>query len=229
VVALLSEHEQDLGNFLTNDPKGRQVPLYLAQLAGHLAEEQASALKELSELQKNIEHIKDIVAMQQSFAKASGVMETINVTELVEDALRMNLSGLARHDIEVIKEFNDTPLITVEKHKVLQILVNLVSNAKHACDASAAQDKRLIIRTTNGEDRIRIAVCDNGVGIPPENLIRMFSHGFTTKKDGHGFGLHSGAIAAKEMQGSLTVHSEGLGLGAVFTLELPCRTPDSQG
>ena len=225
VVTLLSEHEHDLGDFLTNDPKGRQLPLYLAQLARHLAEEQASALKELSQLQKNIEHIKDIVAMQQSFAKASGVTETIHVTELVDDALRINSSALSRHDIEVIKEFNDTPLITVEKHKVLQILVNLVSNAKHACDASEAQDKKLTIRTTNGAGSIRVAVCDNGVGILPENLIRMFSHGFTTKKDGHGFGLHSGAIAAKEMGGSLTVHSEGPGLGAVFTLELPCRTP----
>jgi PAS domain S-box-containing protein len=224
VVSLLREHEGDLGTFLCRDPKGKQLPGYLAQLAEHLAGEQAAALKELAQLQNNIEHIKNIVTLQQALAKTSGVTETVNVTELVEDALRMNLGGRARHDIQVIKEFNDTPLLTVEKHKVLQILVNLVRNARHACEALDRPERKLTIRTTIGEDRVRIAVCDNGVGIPPENLLRIFSHGFTTKQDGHGFGLHSSALAAKEMDGSLTVHSAGPGQGATFTLELPCPT-----
>jgi signal transduction histidine kinase len=68
---------------------------------------------------------------------------------------------------------------------------------------------------------VSIIVRDNGIGIPPENLIKIFNHGFTTKRDGHGFGLHSGANAAKEMGGSLTAESNGPGLGATFTLELP--------
>jgi C4-dicarboxylate-specific signal transduction histidine kinase len=221
VVTLLREHEQDLGGFFTHNPKGRQVPVYLAQLAGHLAGERADALKELAQLQKHIEHIKDIVTMQQSFAKPSGVTEIVNVAELVEDALRMNSSGLARHDIQVFKEFKDTPLITVERHKLLQILVNLVRNAKHACDAAELHDRKLIIRTTNGGDCVRIVVGDNGVGIRSEDLVRIFSHGFSTKKDGHGFGLHSGALAARELGGSLSVHSNGPGQGAEFTLELP--------
>jgi PAS domain S-box-containing protein len=221
VVALLREHEKDLGDFLTNDPKGSQVQTYLAQLAGHLAGEQADALKELAQLQKNIEHIKDIVSMQQGLAKTSAMTEIVSVTDLVEDALKMNLSALARHDIQIIKEFKDTPLVTVDKHKVLQILVNLVRNAKQACHALALDDRKLTIRTTKVEDRVRIAVCDNGTGILPENLIRIFSHGFTTKMDGHGFGLHGAAIAAKEMGGSLKAQSDGPGKGATFTLELP--------
>jgi ligand-binding sensor domain-containing protein/signal transduction histidine kinase len=227
VVTLLREHEADLGVFLTNDAKGKQIPGYLAQLADHLAGERAEALKELAQLQKNIEHIKDIVTMQQSFAQASGMTEIVNVTDLVEDALKMNLSGLTRHEVKVIREFKDTPLVTVQKHKVLQIMVNLVSNARHACEASGLTDKTITIRTTNGGGHIRIAVCDNGIGIPPENMTRIFSHGFTTKKDGHGFGLHSGALAAKEMGGSLTVHSDGIGRGATFTLELPRTTNEN--
>jgi len=223
VVTLLREHEADLGAFLTSDAKGKQIPGYLAQLAGHLAGEQAGALKELAQLQKNIEHIKDIVTMQQSFARTSGVTEIVNVTDLVEDALKMNLSGLTRHEVQVIREFKDLPPLTVQKHKVLQILVNLVSNAKHACEASGLKGKKLTVRTTNGAGHVRIAVCDNGVGISPENLTRIFAHGFTTKKNGHGFGLHSGALAAKELGGSLTVSSEGTGRGATFTLELPCK------
>ena len=117
--------------------------------------------------------------------------------------------------------------MNLEKHKILQILVNLLRNAKHACQESDRADKRLTVRVINGDGRVRISVIDNGIGIPPENLIRIFSHGFTTKKDGHGFGLHSGALAAKEMDGSLTVHSDGPGQGSTFTLELPCPTPEN--
>jgi len=223
VVGMLREHGADLGTFITSHPKGKQVPGYLAQLAEHLNDEQAAALKELGLLQKNIEHIKDIVSMQQSFAKVSGVTETLQASDLVEDALRMNVTSLTRHDIQVIKEFEVVPPITTEKHKVMQILVNFVRNAKHSCDDSGRKDKRLTIRVSNGTDCVRIIVADNGVGIPPENLTRIFAHGFTTKKDGHGFGLHSGALAAKQLGGELLVHSDGPGQGATFTLELPLK------
>jgi PAS domain S-box-containing protein len=226
LVALLREHEADLAAFFTGDPKGRQVPAYLAQLAAHLAEEQAAVLAELDHLQKNIEHIKDIVAMQQSYAKVSGVCEEVSVVDLVEDTLRMNASALARHEVEVTREFDPhLPKITVEKHKVLQILVNLVRNAKHACDAAGRTGKRVTVRVRQENGRVQIAVFDNGIGIPAENLIRIFNHGFTTKKEGHGFGLHSGALAARTMGGSLHVHSDGPGQGAAFTLELPLAPP----
>ncbi|PYM11721.1 MAG: hypothetical protein DME18_13240, partial [Verrucomicrobia bacterium] len=183
---------------------------------------QSALLKELDLLKKNIEHIKEIVAMQQSYAKVSGVTEVVKVTDLVEDSLRMNAGALTRHEVRVIREFDPhLPEITVEKHKVLQILVNLVRNAKYACEESGRKDRLLTVKVTNGDDRVRIAVIDNGVGIPAENLTRIFSHGFTTRRDGHGFGLHSGALAAKEMGGALRVHSDGVGQGASFTLELP--------
>src|SRR5439155_15323102 len=138
------------------------------------------------------------------------------------DALRMNASSLARHDVQVFREYAaQVPEINVEKHKVLQTLVNLVRNAKEACDESGRADKRVTLRVTHDGDCVRIAVVDNGIGIPAENLTRIFNHGFTTRKDGHGFGLHSGALAAKEMGGELSMHSDGAGQGATFTLELP--------
>jgi signal transduction histidine kinase len=227
VVTMLREHEEDLGTFLTTDPKGKLLPGYLAHLAGHLVGEQAAALKELAQLQKHIEHIKHIVTLQQSFAKVSGFTETVQVNDLVEDALRMNASALARHDVKIIREFADVPPITVERHKVLQILVNLVSNAKYACNDSGGDGKQLTVRVYNGDGRIKIAIADNGIGIPPENLARIFNHGFTTKPDGHGFGLHSGALAARELGGSLSVRSDGTGKGAIFTLELPVEPESS--
>jgi len=228
IIALLREHEKDLGHFITEDAKGKQLPGYLAQLAEHLVTEQTTALDKLDRLHKNIEHIKEIVAMQQSYAKTSGVLESLPVVDLLEDAVRMNAGSMERHDVKVKREYADTPLVEVEKHKVLQILVNLIRNAKHACNDSGRPDKEIILRTVNGNDRIKIIVSDNGIGIPAENLTRIFNHGFTTRKNGHGFGLHSGALAAKEMGGSITVSSEGPGRGATFTLDLPLQQPKNR-
>jgi C4-dicarboxylate-specific signal transduction histidine kinase len=110
----------------------------------------------------------------------------------------------------------------VDKHKVLQILVNLVRNAKYACDESGKTDKQITLRVDVAEGGVRISVIDNGVGIPAENMGRLFTHGFTTRQSGHGFGLHSGALAAQELGGSLHAVSDGPGRGAAFILELPC-------
>ncbi|MGA3182024.1 MAG: PAS domain S-box protein [Verrucomicrobiota bacterium] len=228
VAALMQEHAPDLGEFMTSDPKGRLLPSYLEQLAEHLASEQAGALEELAGLEKNIDHIKDIVAMQQSYAKVSGMTQKINVLDLVEDALRMNDRALIRHDVKLVREYDTPgPEITVDKHKVMQILINLVRNAKYACDDSGRPEKRLVARVAQTPGTVKISIIDNGVGIPPENLTRIFNHGFTTRKNGHGFGLHSGALSAREMGGALVVQSEGLGKGATFTLELPLQPPAS--
>ena len=224
---LMQEHAHDIGTFMANDPKGRQLPDYLRQLADRLGDEQNYILTEITDLKKNVDHIKDIVVMQQGYAKVSGLSELVKVPDLVEDALRMNVSALERHNVVLAREYDPhLPEITVEKHKVLQILVNLIRNAKNACEESGEDEKRLTVRVTNGSDRVRIAITDNGVGIAPENQTRIFNHGFTTRKDGHGFGLHSGALAAKEMGGTLQAHSEGKGRGATFTLELPVARPE---
>ena len=222
---LLREHAGDPVAFFTADPRGRKLPDFLTKLAERLAEEQEDVLQELQLLGKNIDHIKEIVVMQQDYAKISGVTEVLKVTDLIEDSLRMNAGALMRHEVKVIREYDEVPWITLEKHKAVQILVNLIRNAKHACDASGTADKKVTIRVTHDQDRVRVSVSDNGVGIAPENLTRIFAHGFTTKKNGHGFGLHSGALAAQEMGGSLTVHSKGVGRGATFTLELPAKSP----
>jgi len=186
-------------------------------------------LDELDGLRKHIDHIKDIVAMQQNYARVSGVVETVAPAQLVEDALQLNAGALARHGVKLTREFQPVPLIAVEKHKVLQILVNLIRNAKYALDEGHSEEKRLRVRITAPQDeRVRIEVIDNGVGIPSENLTRIFQHGFSTRKDGHGFGLHSGALTAKELGGHLTGHSAGPDTGATFTLELPLVGPRSE-
>ncbi|HWN96242.1 MAG TPA: PAS domain-containing protein [Methylomirabilota bacterium] len=221
--AMLREQNGHLADFLISDPKGKLLPDYLSNVADQLARDQTDLIAEMASVAEHIEHIKEIVAMQQSYGKVSGAYENLSAGELVDDALRMNAAAFDRHRIQMVREIDDNvPTVCVDRHKVLQILINLLRNAKYALDRQSAYDKRLVIRVgLAAPDRVQITVRDNGAGIAPENLIKIFNHGFTTKKDGHGFGLHSGANAAKEMGGSLTVHSAGLGQGAVFTLDLP--------
>jgi PAS domain S-box-containing protein len=228
---LLRDHADDTAAFLTTDPKGQRLPEFLIKLGDHIAAEQRNWQQELEGLGKNIEHIKEIVSMQQSYARLAGASEVLDAAELLEDALRINSGALGRHGVTLVREFQKTPPVLVDKHKVLQILINLVRNAKYAMDATGRSDKTLTVAILPGnESNVRIQVRDNGTGIPPENLARIFQHGFTTKKDGHGFGLHSSANAAREMGGNLTAHSDGPDTGATFILELPvsispARTP----
>jgi PAS domain S-box-containing protein len=223
---LLKDKGADLAAFVTSDERGRQIPEYLASLGEQLANDQKMALEELGSLRDNLEHIKDTVAMQQSYAKLCGVTETVAVDALVEDGLRLNAGAFVRHGVTLKREFEPVPRITVDKHKVLQILVNLVRNAKYACDESGRPDKLLTLRIGPAPSGIRISVIDNGVGIPKENMARLFTHGFTTRASGHGFGLHSGALAAQELGGTLHAESEGPGRGASFVLELPIEPRD---
>jgi PAS domain S-box-containing protein len=224
--ALLQEHAHDLPEFLRNDAKGKMLPGYLADLAETLAHEKEDLLEEVESLVGKVKHIKEIVGMQQSYARVSGLPEECRIEDLMETAVRINADSLVRHQVRLVRDYEDLPPVLVQKHKVLQILVNLLSNAKYACDESGSPDKQVILRIANGDNRCKISVIDNGIGIPAENLTRIFSHGFTTKKDGHGFGLHSGALAAQEMGGRLTVLSDGPGRGSTFTLDLPLHPPE---
>jgi PAS domain S-box-containing protein len=221
--SMLREQNGQLAAFLTTDPKGKLLPEYLANLGDQLAEEQVKLVEKMDAVARNIEHIKEIVAMQQSYARVSGAYEQLPVADLVEDALRINIAAFDRHGIELIRQFDENlPTVCVDRHKVLQILINLFRNAKHAMEGMRKEDKRLCIRISMATpERLKVSIQDNGMGIPPENLTRIFNHGFTTKKNGHGFGLHSGANAAKEMGGSLVGYSDGAGKGAEFVLELP--------
>ena len=223
VTNLLREHTSDLGKYISSDAKGKQLPTYLISLTEHLSEEHVDMINELAILIKNVEHIKHIVSMQQSYAKVSGMIEAVSPKDLVDDALQINAPSFARNGIKVIRKDDDSlPLVAVEKHKVLQILVNLLRNSKNAMEDVPRKERKITVNIAlNGQNKVKITLRDQGCGIAPDNLTKIFSHGFTTKTDGHGFGLHIGALAAQEMGGSLLAESDGPGKGASFILELP--------
>lgn len=224
VVQLLETHQGDLGRFFAEDEKARLLPGYLAQLDRAICEERQRMMEELANLSKSVDHIKEIVATQQAYAGPVGVLEQVHIVELVQDAIRMSGDSLLHHEIVVLTEFEATPEVLLDKHQMLQILLNLISNAKQAMSGRSCPAHQLTVRLAQaGAAAVRVQVADNGEGIAPENLGRVFTHGFTTRKSGHGFGLHSCILAAQSMGGTLKAHSDGVGRGATFTLELPLR------
>jgi len=218
---LLRAHEGNIGDFLLHDPSGQRILPYLDKLSQHLVQERDELSKEVEELVLHVGHVKDIVAMQQTYARTSGVLEKIAFHTLIEDALRITWAEMDRHGVHLRKDIEEVPSMTTDRNKILQILLNLLRNAKDAVKASDLPREVIVRLRSIGTDRLRLQVSDNGVGIAAENLARVFSHGFTTKKDGHGFGLHFGALTARQLGGSLIAESEGPSRGATLTLELP--------
>jgi signal transduction histidine kinase len=220
---MLREHAEDLGVFMTQDERGKMVPSYLEKLAKKMADEQLQMLTELTSLTRDIGHIKEIVTMQQSYARVTvDVREEVSLAELMDDALRIAGMPAVAADITIVRDYEAGARAVIDRHKALQILVNLVSNAKHAIRATPSRKGCLTARLRVMEGtKIRMEVSDDGVGIPEENLVKIFRHGFTTKPDGHGFGLHAGALAATQLGGTLTASSDGIGRGATFVLVVP--------
>ena len=190
-----------------------------------LAAERMTVIEELGLMARSVEHIRQIVQMQQTYARSTCVFEPVHPADIMEDALRVNLISFDRHNVQVQREFQEIGLVNLDKHKVLQILINLISNAKNACKQQSLNERHIVVRILSfeveGMQKIRFQIADNGIGINAENLTKIFSNGFTTRKEGHGFGLHTSANAASEMGGTLSAVSDGPGLGAVFTLDIP--------
>ncbi len=221
---MIQEQGDDLAAFLTRDPRGQKIPAYFVSLSEHLVGEQQTMLTHMADLERHIEHVRQIIHIQQDYSKTHGLIESVNISEIIVDALRFNREQNARYDIDVQTSFEPLPECWIDRLRLLQILTNLLSNARHALVAQAQSPKILQIKLARkGENLIHITVADNGIGIEPDDLTRIFQHGFTTRKKGHGFGLHSSAIAARELSGSLMVTSAGKGRGAVFVIEFPFR------
>jgi signal transduction histidine kinase len=226
ITDLLRQNADNLPAFLSQDPRGTQIPGYLDTICTAAESGHEELRKELQDLRRHVEHICEVVAMQQEYARVGAVAEPAQVAELVEDALRMNATALGRSGIEVVREFDPRlPEISVQKHKVLQILVNFIQNAEYACRAAGREDRRIRIRTAAEGGGVRIDVIDNGIGLTAEAREKLFTYGYTTRPGGHGFGLHTGVLAARQLGGRIEARSDGPGLGATFTLIVPLAPP----
>ena len=219
---LFHKHREDLGNYFSTNPKGKQVPAYLEKLSGQLMEEQRVAIAELDRLRENANHAQQCVAAQQDLAKPSGITEPISVVELLEEALAVNHELLETAQVNISREFQEIPQLIADKYQVLEVMINVIKNA---CQSMASvSDKQLIVRAKlvpGPPDSVSLEIQDSGVGIASEDLIKIFSQGNSQKNGGRGMSLHNGALMAKNMGGALRAHSQGIEYGATFSLELP--------
>jgi C4-dicarboxylate-specific signal transduction histidine kinase len=226
-VEILRENERDLAGFVSQDARGKHLLPFLAQLENALRDQREGIVRELRSLGGGIDHIAELVRAQQTYAGTRGVFERADLAEQIDVALRFCLQADGGHpDFAVEREFEALPKVSIDRHKLMEILVNLIQNARHAMRESRRPDRKLTLRLGAEGERVRIEVADNGCGIPPTDLAKVFHHGFTTKKNGHGFGLHVSANAATELGGRLVAASEGQGRGATFLLDIPLLRPE---
>ena len=223
-VADLLEKNGDNPGFLKDDERGKQVVPYLRKLSAQMAQSQGLILEELKALTSHVDHIKHILITQQNYAKPTEVLDHFELNEVIQDAIQINRDGLRRHQVELVTDIEANPVMESDKHRILQILVNLIRNAKYACDEGNRELKQItVVSRVNENKEAEVSIVDNGAGIAPENIEEIFKHGFTTREDGNGYGLHSSANLASEIGGKIVAESEGQYHGATFTLTIPLK------
>lgn len=220
---LFKEHNNDLVNFLANDQRGLKALNYLELLSQHLHQERENIVKEMKRLNKNILMIKEIISTQQNLSKTTYFEQIVNINELLSEALLVSGLNLNKK-ISIHEQYDKLPPIKMDKVKLLQVLVNLIQNAKDAVIESSKSDKEIILKSSLVNNIIKIEISDNGIGILPDDKNKIFIYGFTTKTSGHGFGLHTAAIIINELGGSIRVESEGYEKGTRFIIELPVKS-----
>ncbi len=226
LVGLLQQHQHNLPAFINDDPKGKQLVPFVAALTRQLGDERSALQAELHHLVEAVEHIRELVSSQQAYATGSKLLEPTDVGTQVDAALRLcDKAGGPVAGVRVDRDIADVPRLALDKHKLVEILVNLIQNSRQSLAEAGRADGVLRVDARYDDGILTVRVVDNGVGIDEANLARVFNHGFTTRKSGHGFGLHASANAAVEMGGRLSAHSEGPGKGAMFTLTVPVAVP----
>jgi signal transduction histidine kinase len=222
--ALLASNRATLAAFLTEHERGRHLPEYLPALSAQIVANVRAIQTELETTEQLVHHLGDIVSAQQELARVGGQSEPIQLNELIDTALLVHASELTH--IRVVREYDELPPIMTDRHKLLQIVVNLLSNARDAVQTIAAERARILVKLRLEGDHVQLTVEDTGIGMSEEVLSQLWRFGFTTKKKGHGFGLHNSANVAHEMGITLTAHSDGVGRGSRFVLRLPIHSPE---
>lgn len=219
ISALIRDNRGSLAQFFEYDSRGKHLPEYLPVLAEQIGVKMLAAEGELATVQTLLQHIREIVGTQQALAKVSGLREPTLIRELADSAIHIQASEM--QDIEIVRSYDEVPPVVTDRHKLLQILVNLVGNARDAIQEQSRTPRRIVVHVTRDENMVSVSVEDSGIGMSTDALSRLWRFGYTTKPKGHGFGLHNSANAAREIGATLTAHSDGPGMGSRFTIRLP--------
>jgi DNA-binding LacI/PurR family transcriptional regulator/signal transduction histidine kinase len=228
--ALFAEHAADLPGFFARDERARHLPRYYAGLGAALRTDMERVRQETAELTEKTDLIRDTIRGLQEYARGHQdllLREPTALADLVESALRIQAGNLAREGVTVHRRVAPTPPLLLPRARVVHVLVNLVKNALEAMRDTPRERRQLTVELAREEGGALVRITDSGAGIAPEHLRHIFEYGFTTKPDGHGFGLHTCANHMAQLGGAIRVESEGTGRGATFTLRFPTSGDDA--
>lgn len=215
---LLLENRENLAYFLTHQETGQKLIDYLLNLDKQFSTLLLEVETNASRISDKVKAIEEVIASQQDYIGTSAFTETLVLEKVIEDALALLSDLLQSEQIQVKKVFQPSLNLSVQKSKLLHTLINLIKNAIQAMMDMPAGQRMLEIRSYQEGESVCIEIADNGTGIEEKNLNRIFNHGFTTHKDGFGFGLHSCANYLDEMGARITAYSDGPGKGATFRI-----------
>ena len=220
IAELPAERVRRAGELLAKGAELEIAVKYLSGIAEVVAQDRTALLGELVTLRGHVDHVNRVVTMQNAYARTGGVDEQAELAKLIDEAIALGCPNPGRIQIE--PDVADASVF-IDRHRVLQILVNLIANARDSLTAHQGSEMTLRVSAAIDAGALAITVADTGGGIASESLVRIFNAGFTTKPKGHGYGLHSSALTAEQLGGTLRCHSDGPGKGASFTLLIPIQ------
>ena len=218
---LLRQHIDQIEKFIAENPKGKELMNYYLMLEDPLKKEREELLSQATRLEDKINLIKEVISAQQTYAGANMQTTQTSLDEMIENSLSLQAGSIERHGLIVMKDLKATSPIMAQRSKLIHVLVNIFKNAKEAMNDLPPEEKKIFIKTWQDDESVYLSITDNGPGFKQETLKKIFTQGFTTKKNGHGFGLHSSANYIAEMGGSIQASNSDNGKGATFTIKFP--------
>ncbi|MBF0202905.1 MAG: hybrid sensor histidine kinase/response regulator [Desulfamplus sp.] len=219
----LMEHKDNLTEYISKDPRGSAVIKYMGTLIENLESDNNHSTEIIDKIASGVDYVAHIVTIQRDYAPDKiEVKERININLIVEDALQMQKGSISKLNITIKKNLlNPIPQIIMEKNKLMQVLVNLIKNSCDAIDENKERtEHQLDITTYCNQQRIGLEIRDTGIGVDIELQKSIFDFG-TSSKGSSGFGLYYCKSFLEANKATLTLESQGRGLGSTVTMEIP--------
>lgn len=220
-LTIIREHGDDIPSFLNTSQKAEMLIRYLLKLDTLFGKYQIESIEHLDRLSLKVQMIADVIAAQQAFTMNSQYTRTADVHKLIEDALTMQSGSFEKYRITCKRVYGQLPEIQLQPNKFIHVIINILKNAEEAMFADTGRERIITIRTSATESFVQVEIKDTGHGVTKKEMEQIFTYGYTTKPDGHGFGLHSCANYITEMKGQIWAESEGHNTGTTLFIKLP--------
>ncbi|MCX7708512.1 MAG: substrate-binding domain-containing protein [Clostridia bacterium] len=215
---LLAEQINDFDNFLCSDPRGKKLLQFYLKLGDSFIALKSQLFTQVNRLGDKINSVGEMITSQQNYAGVNLALEELDLVGTLEDAIRLLSESLEKFGIKIERKYESTPKVLAQRIKLFHILINVINNAKEAMSKTPMSERVLTLMVYEDPYGKFVSIKDRGCGIPVTELEAIFSYGYTTKKDGHGFGLHSCMSYMNEIGGSIWAESDGYGKGATFMI-----------